>query len=211
MGCLRPNSYDELEENELNSLLAAVTSGVLQTTREARQQLARTSGNMFILRSLVQRLLDHVSAEGRGWVNFNDVMVVESELCRDLRDGRDDGVSDYIRDALNDAEDVNDWKPNTAMPLAIALAEANLTGAAPSKLSNAAHERIAQWYDSIPAQKTSRLVYDQKQLEEHLATLDERRIFQGNQFTSSLLQNWLGGYRARIQEQSGILCWLDRL
>ena len=45
-GLLRPLAQNDLEENELNSLILSVTSNVLNTTREARRRLARTAGNI---------------------------------------------------------------------------------------------------------------------------------------------------------------------
>lgn len=202
MGMLRLRSYDYIEEVELNSLLLAVTGNVLRTTRDARQHVARTSGNMFILRSIVTNLLEHVSIDRRAWINFNDAVAVESELCRRLREGKDDGVSNYIRDALNDADEINEWKPNAAMPLAIALAEANAAGASTSNLWEEASKKIQQWYDSMPDGNSTRLTYDGDRQREHRAVLDEKHIFQNGEFTSSLLESWLAGYRRRISEES---------
>jgi len=67
-GLLRPISYNELEEGELNGLILAVTTDSLSTTREARRRLARTAGNIYILRTLVDRLAEHVQKDGRCWL-----------------------------------------------------------------------------------------------------------------------------------------------
>jgi serine/threonine protein kinase len=123
------------------------------------------------------------------------------DLWRRLREGKADDVSSYIRDALNDAENINNWNPSAAMPLAIALAESSLAGVAPNKLYESARAILEQWYDSLPVQNTTRFVYDQKQLDDHRRILDEKRIFRGHAFASSLLESWLAGFRVRVSEQ----------
>jgi serine/threonine protein kinase len=199
---LRPIAINDFEEEELNALILSVTGEALSTTREARLRLARTAGNIYILRTLVDGLAEHVQRDGREWASYDDVFAVENDLRTSLREGNEQVVSYYIRDILNDAEDVSYWKPNPALPLAIALAFARREGRAPiSKLYEAARLILNEWYDSIAPDKTTRFEDDDQQFKEHLRTLEERRILQNREFLSCLLEDWLLGFPKRVAHQ----------
>jgi serine/threonine protein kinase len=206
-GLLRPIAHNELEENELNSLILAVTNGSVQTTREARRRLARTAGNIYILRTLVDELVSQIQSDGRSWANFDDVIAVEGAMRATLRDGRERIVSSYIRDILNDAEDVNLWQPNPAVPLAIAIAETRQRRIASNKLFDEAKARITSWFDGLPSSTMTSLAYDEPQFAEHLRTLEERSVLRGREFTSCLVEDWLLGLHKTMDETS----WRDLL
>jgi serine/threonine protein kinase len=206
-GLLRPIAHNELEEGELNSLILAVTNGALQTTREARRRLARTAGNIYILRTLVDELVNHVQGDGRSWASFDDVVAVEAALRATLRDGRERVVSSYIRDILNDAEDVNLWQPNPAIPLAIAIAESRRKKVPGSKLLEDARSRMTSWFDGLPSSAVTSLAYDSQQFDDHIRILEERSVLRNREFTSCLLEDWLIGLHKTMDE--GV--WRDLL
>ena len=206
-GLLRPLAQNDLDEVDLNSLILSVTSNVLNTTREARRRLARTAGNVYILRTLVDRLAEHVQGGGRAWANFDDVKWVEDSLRASLRDGREKVVPAYIRDILNDAEDVSEWKPSASLPLAIAIADAKHRGVAATRLYEEARLRLDSWYDSLASNDSTRLSYDDQQFRDHLRTLDDRGVLRNREFTSCLLEDWLLGYRKQTDDKE----WSDLL
>ena len=45
------------------------------------------------------------------WVSYDDVVIVEEALKRDLQEGRELTVASYIRDVFNSADRVDDWQP----------------------------------------------------------------------------------------------------
>lgn len=200
-GLLRPLAQNDLEENELNSLILSVTSNVLNTTREARRRLARTAGNIYILRTLVDRLAEHVQGDRRMWANLDDVVKVETALRTSLREGQERIVPSYIRDILNDAEDVSEWKPNAAMPLAVAVADAKRKDASATRLFEEARLQLSSWYDSMSEGDSTRLSYDDQQFADHLRILEDRGILRNREFTSCLLEDWLLGYRIHADDR----------
>lgn len=192
-GLLRPVQYSSLEEADLNKLILAVTNGSLNTTREARVRLARVAGNLYILRTLIEKLVDHISADDRTWANFDDVHMVEMEIRNTLRSGHEQTLAFYIRDILNDAEDINSWQPNPALPLAIALGDARRKGVPTSRLYDEAKATLSSWFDSIGGNEKISLSYDDQQFDEHLRILEERGVLREKEFTSVLIEDWLQG------------------
>ena len=83
------------------------------------------------------------------WANLDDVVKVETALRTSLREGQERIVPSYIRDILNDAEDVSEWKPNAAMPLAVAVADAKRKDASATRLFEEARLQLNSWYDSM--------------------------------------------------------------
>jgi serine/threonine protein kinase len=200
-GLLRPIQYSSLEEADLNRLILAVTSGALNTTREARVRLAHVAGNLYILRTLIEKLSEHVQADGRTWANFNDVHIVELEIRNTLRTGEEQVLAFYIRDILNDAEDINSWEPNPALPLAIAMAEARRKGVPTSRICEEAKSVLVGWYDSLFNDGKASLSYDDQQFDEHLRTLEERGVLREKEFSSVLLEDWLQGLVKRMDQR----------
>ena len=201
MGLLRPVAHNDLEEAELNSVILAVTSNSLRTTREARRRLARTAANIYILRTLVTHLGEHIQEDGRQWANFDDVIDVETTMRTKLRDAQEPIVSSYIRDILNDAENVNLWKPNAAMLLAMAIADTKYRLVPHQRLYEEAKNRIKAWYDAISNNGNTRLSYEEQQFQEHLTTLHERGLLRNREFTSVLLGDWLIGFTKQVSDQ----------
>jgi len=88
--------------------------------------------------------------------NYDDVVLVEIALRASLREGEEKVVPFYIRDILNDAEDVSLWQPNAAIPLAIALAEVRRKGVRNVRVLEDAKTRLRSWYDSLQGGDSTR-------------------------------------------------------
>ena len=190
-GYVRKYSQHEFREDELNNVILAVTENSLHTTREARRRIANTAGNMYMVRDLVSFVAESLNVQRRTWCGFDDVVKVEAQLTQDLREGRQADVAVYIRDILNDELSV--WKPNSALPLAVALAIAKSRRAPDSQLFDVARQVLREWYASLATESIT-LEYDEQRFQEHLATLKERCVLQDKKFRSVLLENWLLGY-----------------
>jgi Protein kinase domain/AAA domain len=190
-GYVRPYSQHEFGEDELNNVIRAVTENSLHTTREARRRIANTAGNMYMVRDLVSFVADSLNSQRRIWCGYDDVVRVETQLTQDLRDGRQADVAVYIRDILND--ELSIWKPNPALPLAVALAIAKSRRVPDSQLFEVARQVLREWYASLATESIT-LEYDEQRFQEQLATLKERCVLQGKKFRSVLLENWLLGY-----------------
>ena len=194
MGLLMPVERSEMREDELRPLIAAMVRN-LQTTRAARLKLIESAGNLFILRVLLERVSDRVNREGRIWCNDDDVRVVAGELEDDLKNGRENTLAQYIRDALNDADLVNEWEPMPSLPVAAALAPACHSGQSFDAAVQAATVQLNHW-GRLSQTDDKQLVsptYDLNLVRRHVARLEERRVMQNGQFTTRLLQAWLVG------------------
>jgi tRNA A-37 threonylcarbamoyl transferase component Bud32 len=199
-GLLDPFNTNELDESEINSLILAVTSGKLHTTREARLYLAQVTGNLYILRVLVNKLYKLIREEGRTWANYDDVYTVEKAVSRSLSDGGEEDVANYIKDVLNDAHDINDWLPNPAILLAIAIVEA--ASAAQDEFDfKDAIRIIDQWCKRAASARDIRLVYTEEQYRHQMTILQERGVIRGLSFSSPLLEAWLRIGRNLIKDQ----------
>ncbi len=194
MGLLRPFEGHEIEEQVLDKLILAFTRGQLYSTREARLELARKSRNVFILKTLLDRLVDLASREARSWVSAEDVAVVERGLRSDLELGREVAVAGWVRDVLNDAETVNEWAPNPALVIAVALAVAKEeSGRLDGDLYAKCSKHLESWCVRAASDGMSRPSYSRERFQEHLAILQERNVFDGGQFRSQLVESWLIG------------------
>ena len=171
---------------------AGMTTG-LQTTRAARGRLAEVGGNLFILRVLLDRVIQRLRAESRVWASSDDVMIVERELKRELLAGREEDVARYIRDALNRAEKITDWDPVPAFGVAAALAEVRGEGRFQVDGLSRLVDRLNEWCRLNAADPNVRALYDTQSVERHLIQLRERRVVKDLEFTSGLLEAWLQG------------------
>ena len=144
MGLLNPVEETRMDESELRPLIARTTSG-LQTTRDARQRLASTAGNLLILRALLEKLAVRATADRRVWVNFDDVATVEAALKQDLQQGREQTVASYVRDVLNAADRVDDWRPVSSLPAAAAWARTWTPSRPETELKARALDMLNEW------------------------------------------------------------------
>lgn len=198
LGVLNPIEKSIMEESELRPLISKMTTG-LQTTRGARQKLAETAGNLLILRALLEKLATRATRERRVWVNYDDVVAVEESLKKDLQEGREVTVASYIRDVLNAADRVDDWRPISSLPAAAAWARTYTPGRPESESADRAVELLNQWCGLSQGNEPHgvRPVYTAQILARHLQQLRERRVLNGAEFISPLLQAWLSGLATR--------------
>jgi hypothetical protein len=200
LGLLRTFDHDRLDQEELYGLILSITGGNLQTTREARELLAKSAGNLFTLRTLLDELATDIFSDQRTWANFDDVSEVEKELKHKLREGQPEDLAAFVRDGLNDAESVNQWEPNASLALAVALASSREKGSSSTGLHDEATRQLRSWCEEFKAgTPIVSLTYDSDQFRDHLQILQERRVFQNTEFSSELLESWLLGQRRERQ------------
>ncbi|MCI0722229.1 MAG: protein kinase [Acidobacteria bacterium] len=194
-GLVNPLVANQMSEQELNKLILHVTSGSLSTTREARTRLAKSAGNLFVLKTMVAGLVESLEAERRVWANYDDIVKVENDLKDSLREGRNASVAAYVKDALNDAESINSWIPNRSFGVALAFALARSQGArGTSRIYDRAKEILNQWCDTAGVDPTKRYLFDDRCLSEHLKTLTDRGVLRDREFASVFMEAWLLGY-----------------
>lgn len=120
----------EFSDDEIVDLLQLTTnSDGLQSSREAREHLAKLSGNLFILGKLLAEILALCRESHRTWFIRADVDRASAKMENDFREG-DTAIWDWVRDPLNESDNLNDWKPSIAYPLALAWAGARAQGRA---------------------------------------------------------------------------------
>ncbi len=194
MALLRPIERSEFRESDLNSLVLGVTQGRLHTTREARVRLAERAGNLFVLRTLLDRLVEHVNEESRNWASYDDVLFIESNTKKSLAEGGELNLAAYMRDVLNEAENVSQWRPKPSYPVAVALARAEREGYRdPEQRIEAARGMLDRWCGALHAEHGNRLIYTRERIDEHLGALRDMDVLAGVAFKSELLGAWLAG------------------
>ena len=204
MGLLNPVEKSTMDEAELSPLIAKMTTG-LQTTRGARQKLAQTAGNLFLLRELLRSLADRASRMGRLWVDLDDVVAVEEVLRKGLSEGREQTVASYVRDVLNAADSVDDWRPVPSLGVAAAWAHVWAPARPDGELQERALTIVNEWcrmsYGAGPSGVMP--LYTTELLHQHLGQLRKRRVLEGAQFASPLLMAWLAGVARRRDFDDG--------
>ncbi|WPB74528.1 protein kinase [Archangium violaceum] len=193
MGLLRPYERLEFQESDLRSIVRRISKSRLEITRDARIRLAEKAGNLYILRTLLERLVDRANEDGRHWVSLRDVLAVEAELRRLLEDGMERPVAKYMRDVLNEAENISEWKPKACYPVAVAMARAKREAPPTFRERRArALELLNEWCGSLNTEYGNRRLYTAERVDEHIATLKELGVFTDD-FKSELLESWLLG------------------
>jgi hypothetical protein len=90
--------------------------------------MAKLAGNLFILNRLLSEI-HAVCTEGRRtWFLRADVDRASDKLAEDFRKGSGTTIWDWVRDPLNESDNLNTWRPSTAYPLALAWAGARARG-----------------------------------------------------------------------------------
>jgi serine/threonine protein kinase len=119
----------EFTDEEILGLLKRTTGADgLQSTKEAREHLARLAGNLFILNRLLKELHSLCTEGRRTWFLRADVDRASAKLEAAFRDGAGSDIWDWVRDPLNESDDRNDWQPSTTYPVALAWAGARARG-----------------------------------------------------------------------------------
>ena len=197
MGAIRPMEHDqEFDEKDLLSLVRIFTEGRLHLTRESRQRLSEKSVNLLVLKTFLEKLISNINDEQRNWAFFEDCVKVEEELKAELSAGRGvlSPISAHIRDAFNDAESVNNWRPKSCYPFAVALEKVIRGGAKDSAdVLSKSGTLLNGWCKTMQPDGAKRLVYTKERLDEHLQTLREMGLFGEVGFKSELLASWLSG------------------
>lgn len=192
MGLLRPIEEYTMAGADLQPLLLGVTQGTLHSTRTARRALAKSAGNLFLLRNLLDQLTVRLNAERRCWANLDDVRAVEYELKDRLRTGEAATVGYFVRDALNVADSVNDFHPDVAFPVALALALARRDGVGVENRVECAMDTLNAWCRSCSGE-AAKVAYTRRQLDMLVDRLDDLGVYRDGGFLSPFLEAWLEG------------------
>jgi len=111
----------EIRSELIEKLVRESTRGAMQSTADARRVLAKVSGNLYILRFLLQELRDQLIADRRTWFVRQDVeRAIDAQIERATKAGG--SLAAYIRDPLNASDSLTEWQPTSAYPVAIAWA-----------------------------------------------------------------------------------------
>jgi serine/threonine protein kinase len=173
-GFLMPIDIRAFKEVNLNKLIYTFTRKQLHTTREAREELSIKAGNLYILKTLLLEITEHINDDNRNWTALADVQEIVGALKERLVGLREPGLGFYLRDVLNEAEDITVWKPRSCYPLAIALAKAyseNLKVI--TSIKNRAMDLLNLWCLNAGFEGSNKLVYTSDRIDEHLQTLIE--------------------------------------
>ncbi|WP_168210676.1 protein kinase domain-containing protein [Persicimonas caeni] len=182
------------EEQDLYKLIEQRSGKLLETTRGARLLLSQVSENFYVLQQLLNALVSLINQEGRWWFNRRDVNQVYDGLLRDLRNGGASELGGRVRDALNEAESVNEWRPRREYPVAAALAHTKYeTGARGKDLLHLVVRKLNDWIDILGGYEGNGLRYDVRLVTENLSRLSDSELLKGTSFRSKLLEAWLIG------------------
>ena len=197
MGLLHPVEYQVMDEAQLRPLITRLVTG-LQTSREARSRLADAAGNLLVLRAMLEGLVQRLNQDQRAWANFDDVVAVEVELQRHLRNGRQEHVASWIRDVLNGADRVEEWQPLPCFPSAVALALSRTAGSGLTECIPSTVNKLNEWCQSFTRGSANVIpMYDEERVKEHIQQLKERQIVGDAEFASGFLEAWLTGVGRR--------------
>jgi hypothetical protein len=197
IGLLVPTVARDMTEEELRPLIASKVPS-LQTTKAFRAELARTARNLFVLRVLLNRTADRVTRERRLWASVDDLTHASRALAHDLRDGREESVGAYMRDVLNESDDVNVWRPMVCVPTAAAIAEVRHAATSFDDLLQRAAQRLNEWSRASFAETRSGPTYDRETVARHFSRLEELKVVQhSGEFQSPYLDAWLAGLARR--------------
>ena len=190
MTALQVVESNKLDDDTINRLLLAVSQKRIQTTRAARQELAdRTGKNLFILKTMVERIQDRLKEEKRLWFNDHDVVAAFSDARESLERGSEQGLAHYLRDSLNEAESVNEWQPKPCYPLAVALARVGRSPTDEERI-NLAVKEVQGWCANLPGGEGSYTSYTKERIKEDIEALRELDVYDGG-FHSEVLEGYL--------------------
>ncbi len=191
MGQLSAFERYEIDEDDLLRVIRRISRGRLYTSRRARQHLARHTGNLYLLKTLLLRLVKEVNEQERDWAAEPDVLAMEERLRRDLEQGSEPTLSQYLRDALNDAEDINHWNPKACFPVAVALAAVGAGRISRRSRIERVTQQLNAWCETL--RSSNPLIFTEDRVEEHLAKLSELGVWCRDGFNSPIFRAWLVG------------------
>jgi len=196
LGLLTPFLADSMDEEQLRPLVKS-RAKELQTPLALRHELARASGNLHIVKILLERLVARANSERRYWVNMDDLAVVRNAVQSALIDGRDVGLAEYIRDPLNESDDVNVWNPMPALAVAAAVAATPATMTAAERVSSVLTQ-VNEWLATVGRGTDVRFSISRERIDELLQVLYDRGVVDGVRSVGSpFVQAWLKGIAER--------------
>jgi hypothetical protein len=200
---LRPLAHSELREEQITKVIRKVIGKerTIFTTRAARERLARSSWNLYALRTLLSRIRERLREDGRLWVSVEDVIMVEEQLLSELRRGENpEAIITYIRDSLNAGTHASDFRPVPAFPVATAYARALDDNRVGKDASDATQRMLKEWSSSLFRDHLARPRFDESLIAKHLDSLVEMRVLDrvkdvrgGMRFRSEFLRSYLVG------------------
>jgi len=200
---LNPLSHDELKESQITKVIRKVIGKdrTIFTTRAARERLARSSWNLYALRTLLKRTQDMVREDCRLWVSVEDVIRAEEQILGELRSGKNpEAINTYIRDSLNVGSSADDFRPVLSFPVAAAYAVALGENRVGRDAVDATKRTLNEWSATLFRHHLRRPSFDVVSIEKHLTTLVDLRILDrvrdargGLRFRSEFLRSYLVG------------------
>lgn len=200
---LNPLSHDELKEAQITKVIRKVIGKerTIFTTRAARERLARSSWNLYALRTLLKRTQDMVREDWRLWVSVEDVIRAEEQILAELRSGQNpEAINTYIRDSLNIGSSADDFRPVLSFPVAAAYAVALGENRVGRDAVDATKRTLNEWSATLFRHHLRRPSFDVVAIEKHLTSLVDLRILDrvrdargGLRFRSEFLRSYLVG------------------
>lgn len=207
IGALQSFESESVDEDDLYQVILQRTQKRMETTRAARRLISRSVSGIYILRTLLDKLVALANREKRYWINVDDVLTVKRGLLQNLRDGRESHIAKWVLDAINDADDVNHWAPKREYPAALALADAHQrTATLGHSLVRSVMERLNEWSRTVSGSGFSALSYSEELVEEHIQSLRNAGILENYDFRSEFFQAWLEGQLRRGVEMDPKFC-----
>lgn len=164
---------ESIHADELLPLLRANSELGLQSTLEAREALARQSGNLWILDRLLTRVAMSCREKGRPWFIEDDVEAGVQRLIEADQSRTETTLWSYVRDVLNDSDDKDIWRPSETYPVALAWAlarslDARVAAAKRAQKIDHMREIIKDWAEDIEIKNN--------RIDEAFARLQQQRV-----------------------------------
>lgn len=190
---LDPVDIRDISEGELSKVILDVSKQALYIMREARMRLARIARNLLVMRTLLERTVGLLNSERRAWAGYDDIIAVERSLRSELSEGVETRFTSSIRDAFNDAESINVWRPSPCYPVALAMARARQGHYRGAALRVRVADILREWTHEAEADLNCRFTYPEERIAEHFNDLRDRGVIEGDEFRSELVEAWLLG------------------
>lgn len=188
----------EIRPDHIERLLRETTHGRMQSTSHARKLLASVSRNLLVLRFLLRALRTQLIEEHRSWFHHTDVQRAFEEQIQEATRGSST-LGRYVLDPLNSDDNLTNWRPIRAFPVALAWAAVQVEGIKghPARIEHV-RQNLATWSSDF----TQRGTVSADRIEECLRDLQDVMVLdETNSFCSQLLERYL----ARLAQSSSPL------
>ena len=119
---------------------------------------------------------------------------VVEKIKKGLTENTELGLENYLRDILNEAEDINFWQPRSCYPIGVALARAYAEDFSGTGAIEQARKILNSWCLNSGFDDTKRLIYTDKRIKEHIQELVELGVVDRRfAFHFDILEAWLIG------------------